>query len=216
MKNLSCHEARKVKDVHKARGFSLLELLVVMSLLSIMAALAIWGGQEFARDWQLKRAGHQLLEDLKALQARAEGSGSLTLNNGVLVLQRTFLVFDPDASVYTAYAWQDGNANGVAETGEADLLWQNSLPPGVSFGWASGIDRRACSNSSGAPGSAVSFASPNYSPCDDKPCIKFDNNGFSRMGPGAVYLTLGEQSLAVTGTRPGHFTLGEWDGRRWK
>lgn len=216
MKALSCLEARKVKGVHKSRGFSLLELLLVMSLLGIMAALATWGGQEFVRDWQLKRAGHQLLEDLKALQGRAEGGGSLTLSNGALVLQRTFLVFDPDASVYTAYAWQDDNANGVAETGEADLLWQNRLPPGVSFGWASGIDRRACSNSSGAPGSAVSFASPNYPPCDDKPCIKFDNNGFSMMGPGAVYLTRGEQSLAVTGTRPGHFTLCEWDGGRWR
>ncbi len=216
MKTLSCLEARKVKGVHKARGFSLLELLLVMSMLGIMAALATWGGQEFARDWQLKRAGHQLLEDLKALQGRAEGGGSLAMNNGVLVLQRTFLVFDLDASVYTAYAWQDGNANGVAEIGEANLLWQNRLPPGVFFGWVPGIDRRACSNSSGAPGSAVSFSSPNYSPCDDKPCIKFDNNGFSMMGPGAVYLTLGEQSLAVTGTRPGHFTLCEWDGRRWR
>jgi len=216
MKSLRWLEKKNVKGLYKTNGFTLLELLLVMSLLGIMAVLATWGGREFARDWQLKRAGHQLLEDLKALQGRAEGGGSLTLNNGALVLQRTFLVFDPDASVYTAYAWQDGNANGVAETGEADLLWQNRLPPGVSFGWASGIDRRACSNSSGAPGSAVSFASPNYPPCDDKPCIKFDNSGFSMMGPGVIYLTRGEQSLAVTGTRPGHFTLCEWDGGRWR
>jgi prepilin-type N-terminal cleavage/methylation domain-containing protein len=216
MKSLHWLENKHLKGLQTTHGFTLLELLLVMSLLVIMAALASWGGQEFARDWQLKRAGHQMLEDLKALQGRAEGGGSLALNNGALVLQRTFLVFDPDARVYTAYAWQDGNANGVAETGEAELLWQNSLPPGVSFGWVSGIDRRACSNSSGAPGSAVSFARPNYAPCDDKPCIKFDNNGFSMMGPGAVYLTLGEQSLAVTGTRPGHFTLCEWDGERWR
>jgi prepilin-type N-terminal cleavage/methylation domain-containing protein len=216
MKSLHWLENKHLKGLQTTHGFTLLELLLVMTLLVIMAALASWGGQEFARDWQLKRAGHQMLEDLKALQGRAEGGGSLALNNGALVLQRTFLVFDPDASVYTAYAWQDGNANGVAETGEAELLWQNSLPPGVSFGWVSGIDRRACSNSRGAPGSAVSFASPNYPPCDDKPCIKFDNNGFSTMGPGAVYLTLGKQSLAVTGTRPGHFTLCEWDGERWR
>jgi prepilin-type N-terminal cleavage/methylation domain-containing protein len=209
-------EKKDVKGDHKPHGFTLLELLLVLSLLGIMAALATWGGQEFARDWQLKRAGHQMLEDLKALQARAEGSSSLTLNNGSLVMQRTFLVFDPAASVYTAYVWQDGNADGMTEAGEAERLWQNRLPPGVSFGWASGIDRRACSNSSGAPGSAVSFASPNYAPCDDKPCIKLDNNGFSVMGPGAVYLTQGGQSLAITGTRPGHFTLCEWDGARWK
>ena len=180
MKSLRWLEKKNGKGLHKTNGFTLLELLLVMSLLGIMAALVTWGGQECARDWQLKRAGHQLLEDLKALQGRAEGGGSLTLNNGALVLQRTFLVFDPDASVYTAYVWQDGNANGVAETGEADLLWQKSLP------------------------------------CDDKPCIKFDNNGFSMMGPGAIYLTRGEQSLAVTGTRPGHFTLCEWDGGRWR
>ena len=216
MKSLHWLENKHLKGLQTTHGFTLLELLLVMTLLVIMAALASWGGQEFARDWQLKRAGHQMLEDLKALQGRAEGGGSLALNNGALVLQRTFLVFDPDASVYTAYAWQDGNANGVAETGEAELLWQNSLPPGVSFGWVSGIDRRACSNSRGAPGSAVSFARPNYAPCDDKPCIKFDNNGFSMMGPGAVYLTMGKQSLAVTGTRPGHFTLCEWDGERWR
>ena len=48
------------------------------------------------RGWHLKRAGHQLLEDLKALQGQAEMSRSLTMSNNALVMQRTFLVFDPD------------------------------------------------------------------------------------------------------------------------
>ncbi len=216
MNSLSCLADKKVKESRRASGFTLLELLLVLSLIGIMAGIATWGGQKMVRDWQLKRAAHQLFEDLKAVQGRAEGSGSLSLNNGSLVMQRLFLVFDPDAGAYAAYTWQDDNANGASEAGEAELLWQKSLPPGVSFGWAPGIDRRACSNSSGAPGSAVSFASPDYAPCDDQPCIKFDQHGFSVMGPGAIYVHQGEQTLAITGTRPGHFTMCAWDGGRWR
>ncbi len=197
-------------------GFTLLELLLVIALIGIMAGMATWGGRQMIADWRLKKAAQQLFEDLKAVQGRAERAASLTLNNGVLVMQRTFLVFDPAAGAYAAYVWQDGNADGVADTGESALLWRNRLPSDVTFGWVAGIDRRACSNSAGVPPSAVSFASPNYAPCNDQPCIKFDHHGFSSMGPGAVYLTDDELSLAITGTRPGHFTLCAWDGQRWK
>ncbi len=200
----------------RAQGFTLLELLLVMALISILACMTAWGGKHMMRGWQLKRAGHQVLEDLKAVQGRAEMSGSLTMSNGILVMQRTFLVFDPDAQSYAAYAWQDRDGDGIAEVGESDQLWQKSLPPGVFFSWAPGIDRRACSNVAGPPGSAISFSSPTYAPCDDRPCIKFDQHGFSVMGPGAVYLSEGEQTLAITGTRPGHFTMCEWNGERWR
>ncbi len=207
---------KRIKLAHRSRGFTLLELLLVMAMVGILTCVATWGGSHLVRGWQLKRAGHQLLEDLKAVQARAEMSGSLTMVNGSLVMQRTFLAFDTDARSYVAYAWQDHDGDGVAEAGESVQLWQKSLPPGVSFGWSSGIDRRACSNVAGAPTSEISFSSPAYAPCDDRPCIKFDQHGFSVMGPGAVYLSEGEQSLAITGTRPGHFTLCEWGGERWR
>lgn len=198
------------------RGFTLVELLLVIALIGVLSCAASWSGRHLVRDWQLMRAGHQLLEDLKAVQGQAEMSGRLIMRDGVLVLQHRFLAFDEEQQGYTAYLWQDSNRDGVATAGESEVLWQKSLPRGVTFGWSPGIDRRACSNAASAPGNAVSFSSPGYAPCNDRPCIKFDQHGFSAMGPGSIYLSDGEKSLAISGTRPGHFTMCEWDGDRWR
>jgi len=198
-----------------ARGFTLLELLLVLVLVGILAGVANWGGRHLVQSWQLKRAGHQLLEDLKAVQARAEMSGQLALSDGALMQQNSFVVFDAADGSYAAFAWQDRNEDGVADTGESVPLWGKTLPPGVSFGWALGISRRACSNAAGSPGGAISFASPAYQPCSNRPCLKFDCHGFSVIGPGAIYLRDGAKYLAITGTLPGQFTLCEWDGERW-
>ncbi len=200
----------------RATGFTLLELLVVIAIMGILTCLATWGSTAMLQGRQVERAGHQLFEDLKQVQNRAEMSGNFTMSNGTLVMQRSFLVFDPAAQRYEAYQWRDHNSNGMTDDGEAERLWQKDLPPGVSFGWATGINRRACSNANTPPSSAISFASPEYLPCNNRPCLKFDQHGFSVIGPGAIYLHEGEQSLAITGTRPGHFTICAWNGVRWK
>jgi prepilin-type N-terminal cleavage/methylation domain-containing protein len=202
--------------VRLSHGFSLLELLMVIAMVGTLVCLATLGGKHLVRDWQLKRAGHQLLEDLKAVQGKAERSGSVSMSNGSLVTQRVFLVFEPETLSYSVYLWQDHDGNGVTEAEESRQLWKKSLPPQVSFGWRPGIDRRACSNVNSSPGDAISFARPAYAPCNNQPCIKFDQQGFSLLGPGAIYLKNGEQTLAITGTRPGHFTMCEWNGEAWQ
>ncbi|NIQ11540.1 MAG: prepilin-type N-terminal cleavage/methylation domain-containing protein [Gammaproteobacteria bacterium] len=197
-------------------GFTLLELLLVLSVIGILSSIAVWGGQKAKHGWRLKRAGHQLFEDLKAIQSDAEMSGSLTINNGRLNTQRRFMVFDLDTNSYEAYRWRDDNGNGVVEDEETAMQWRHLLPSKIAFAWSSGVDRRACSNVNNPPGTAVSFSSPDYPPCNDQPCIKFDHNGFSVMGPGAIYLSDERHSLAITATRTGHFTMCEWTGEKWK
>ena len=197
-------------------GVTLLELMLVIAMVGVLACVAGWGSRKILNSWHLKRASQQLYEDLKSLQARAERSGNHAMSNGALVSRRHFLVFETDTQSYAAYRWLDHNANGLAENGESDRLSRTSLPPGVTYAWVPGTDRRACSNANSPPIEVVSFASPGYPPCNDQPCIKFDQNGFSAMGPGAIYLSDGEQSLAITVTRPGLFTLCQWHGERWQ
>lgn len=200
----------------RSDGFTLLELLLVMALIGILSVLAAWSGQYLAQGWRLKRAGHQLYEDMKAIQGHAEMSGNMAVSGGRLATQRWFLVFEPAARSYAAYRWQDDDGNAIPADAEAEKLWDRKLPGNVSFGWAADVDRRACSNGNSVPGNAISFSSPDYAPCNDRPCIKFDSNGFSVTGPGAIYLREGDRSLALTATRPGHFTMCRWDGERWR
>lgn len=207
---------RSSAPARTASAFTLLELLLVMVMAGILVCTAGWANGKLVRGWHLKRVGQKLYDDLKSLQARAERSGNLAMSNGTLVSRRHFMVFETDSQSYAAYRWLDRNANGFAEDDESVLLWRTHLPRGVVYGRVDGIDRRACSNTAPAPGLSVSFTSPEYPPCDNRPCIKFDRHGFSVMGPGAVYLSNGEQSLALTGTRPGLFTLCQWDGERWQ
>lgn len=197
-------------------GFTLLELLFVISLVSLLGLTGYWWASQAIRKAQLQRAGHQVLEDIKALQGHAERSGGTTAHGGLLVQQRAVLVFDPPSARYAAYSWIDSDADGVATSDETRLVWDRSLPKGVSFGWPDGTNRRACSNTAGLPGNTVSFSSPAAPPCDNLPCIRFDGGGFSVMGPGAIYLRHEQRGMAISGTRAGHFTLCRWNGSLWQ
>lgn len=189
--------------------------MVVLALVGILCSLATWGSERLLHNWQTQRAVQQVLEDLKSAQAYAETAGPFALDQGRLIPQRTFLVFNPDRGRYTLHLWRDLDEDGQPHPDETRALWERALPPGVQFGWQTPPRRKACSNVAGTPTAPVTFASPGYAPCNDQPCIKFDAQGFSEIGPGGIYLHDGDQSLAITGTRPGHFTVCRWNGHAW-
>jgi prepilin-type N-terminal cleavage/methylation domain-containing protein len=197
------------------RGVTLIELLAVLAVIGLLVAVGGWGSAEMVRRWQTWRGAQQVLEDLKEAQAGAEQGGTV-LSGGALVTARRFLVFEPEQRRYALFDWQDADGDGTPEPGESRRVWTRALPPAVQFGWAAGVDRKACSNQSGAPASAITFGTAGYPPCEGRPCLKFDQQGYSSMGPGAVYLVDDRQSFALTGTRPGHFTVCRWDGAQWR
>lgn len=198
------------------RGVTLLELLMALAIIGILLAAGSWGSVEILQRWNVWRGAQQVLEDFKEAQARAERGGGYVLSGGALVTARSFLVFEPAQRRYALFDWQDADGDGRPEEGEASRVWTRELPPMVRFGWAAGIDRKGCSNQAGTPTNAITFGTADYAPCNGQPCLKFDQQGFSAMGPGAVYLVDGEQSFALTATRPGHFTLCKWDGAQWR
>jgi len=195
---------------------TLLELLIVLAIIGILLAAGSWGSAEMLQRWQVWRGAQQVLEDFKEAQAHAEQGGGYVFSGGALVTARSFLVFEPGVRRYALFDWQDADGDGRPDDGESWRIWTRELPPAVRFGWDAGIDRKACSNQTGAPTDAITFGTADYAPCNGQPCLKFDQQGFSSMGPGAVYLADGAQSFALTATRPGHFTLCRWDGTQWR
>lgn len=198
------------------RGITLIELLIVLAIIGILLTAGTWGSAEVLQRWQVWRGAQQVLEDFKEAQARAERGGGYVFSGGALVTARSFLVFEPDAQRYVLFDWQDADGDGRPEEGESRRIWTRELPPAVRFGWGAGIDRKACSNQAGAPTDAITFGTADYAPCNGRPCLKFDQQGYSSMGPGAVYLADGTQAFALSATRPGHFTLCRWDGSAWR
>lgn len=99
------------------RGFTLTELMIVVSIMGLLLAVSSPGLARFAANWRLNGAAATM-----AMHLRAARSAAVNKNIDVVFF------FDQDAGEY--FFLEDTNGNGVADGGERETAVQE-LPSGV-------------------------------------------------------------------------------------
>jgi prepilin-type N-terminal cleavage/methylation domain-containing protein len=104
---------------HGVRGFTLTELMIVVSILGLLLAISTPGLARFAASWRLNGAAAKMAMSLRAARSAA-------VNKNIDVV----FTFDQDAGVYSFL--EDTNGNGAADGGEHETNVQE-LPKGVAI-----------------------------------------------------------------------------------
>ena len=102
------------------RGFTLTELMVVITIMGLLLAVSSPGLARFASDWRLNGAASTM-----AMSMRAARSAAVNKNINVVFF------FDQDAGEY--FFLEDTNGNGTADAGERQTGVQE-LPAGIAIG----------------------------------------------------------------------------------
>src|SRR6266404_1941594 len=98
----------------EARGFTLLEVLVVLGIIAVLSGIAVWSARAWAPDLQLNSAARQVVLDLRLARSRA-----------ITDHQNHRLVFAPATDSYR----RQHRVGGVYEDEGANV----SLPWGVDL-----------------------------------------------------------------------------------
>ena len=100
------------------RGFTLLEMIVVLAILGLAAALVGPSMVKSIDTWRRKAAMDVLLDQLRALPGNARGSGKpITISDATLASATAPLRIDADWILRAPEPWSVG-ANGVCQGGD--------------------------------------------------------------------------------------------------
>lgn len=110
----------------RSNGFTMIELIVVFSVMAVLSTVGIASFASFSRAQVLQQAANDLVNVLNTAKTRAASQikpSILQCNNGILESYKV-VINDPSANKYTLYAVCSGSSVGAMTT---------TLPLNVSF-----------------------------------------------------------------------------------
>jgi prepilin-type N-terminal cleavage/methylation domain-containing protein len=212
-------------------GLTMLEIVVVVGIIGVFAAMAFPSVQQFLANQRVKSAARSIADAFRLARTEAIRTGDahivfLSASSGgnppATDPAGTSLGADPRGGTWPAIILDDG-APGAwnCRIDAADPRRQIASEPGVAWGWTlTGGVQAPGDGAAGDPATGSSFADPAGNDVtwvmfrgDGLP-VTFDaacNLGTLGSGNGAVYVTNGQRDYAVVLTALGAVRVHAWD-----